>query len=196
MPCRATFSRSTWPLCRWLKRHTAFQPIPVRRVVHQALLDMLDAMNQAGLDAFGSCLAIAHTASSRWPLTSGKWLIPTGRQISAPCPVTASTNWGWPLTSARPTWTTYIMTIFMSISIRTPEGQWLSKQAAYYGFALSYPAWATQITGYAFEPGTTAMSASVTGTVQSQYHPDTIYTRVHSALKAASRAAGRPGKRG
>jgi len=34
----------------------------------------------------------------------------------------------------------------------TPEGQWLNKQAAYYGFTLSYPAWATQVTGYAYEP--------------------------------------------
>jgi D-alanyl-D-alanine carboxypeptidase len=34
----------------------------------------------------------------------------------------------------------------------TPEGQWLMKQAAYYGFTLSYPSWATQETGYAWEP--------------------------------------------
>ena len=33
-----------------------------------------------------------------------------------------------------------------------PEGQWLAKQAAYYGFTLSYPAYAVDQTGYAWEP--------------------------------------------
>src|SRR5258708_10876930 len=34
------------------QKNMAFQPIPLRRVVHQALLDMLDAMNQAGLSVW------------------------------------------------------------------------------------------------------------------------------------------------
>ncbi len=34
----------------------------------------------------------------------------------------------------------------------TPEGQWLAANAHDYGFALSYPAGAEAITGYAYEP--------------------------------------------
>jgi zinc D-Ala-D-Ala carboxypeptidase len=35
---------------------------------------------------------------------------------------------------------------------KTAEGLWLLKQAAYYGFTLSYPSGATELTGYAWEP--------------------------------------------
>ena len=35
---------------------------------------------------------------------------------------------------------------------QTAEGQWLLRQAAYYGFTLSYPPWAIEQTGYAWEP--------------------------------------------
>ena len=34
----------------------------------------------------------------------------------------------------------------------TPEGQWLVKNAHKYGFTLSYPGYAEDVTGYYFEP--------------------------------------------
>ena len=133
------------------QKNTAFQPIPLRRVVHQALLDMLDAMNQAGLSIW---VMSGYRSYSDQQLAYEKWqrLYPDRVADISAVPGHSEHQLGVSVDFSTPYMDDLYNDYFHVNFYTTPEGQWLSKQAAYYGFTLSYPAWATQITGYAWEP--------------------------------------------
>lgn len=134
-----------------VQKNRAYQPIPLRRVVHQALLDMLDVMSQAGLSIW---VMSGYRSYSDQQLAFDKWqkLYPDRVVDISAVPGHSEHQLGTAVDFSTP----YMAGLYGdSFNVRfstTPEGQWLSKQAAYYGFTLSYPAWATQITGYAWEP--------------------------------------------
>jgi D-alanyl-D-alanine carboxypeptidase len=133
------------------QKNQSYQPIPLRRVVHQALLDMLDAMNQAGLSIW---VMSGYRSYSDQQLAYDKWqkLYPDRAADISAVPGHSEHQLGTVVDFS----TSYMANLYGDFfNVRfstTPEGQWLSKQAAYYGFTLSYPAAATQITGYAYEP--------------------------------------------
>jgi D-alanyl-D-alanine carboxypeptidase len=133
------------------QKNTAFQPIPLRRVVHQALLDMLDAMNQAGLSIW---VMSGYRSYSDQQLAYEKWqrLYPDRVADISAVPGHSEHQLGVSVDFSTPYMANLYSDYFHVNFYTTPEGQWLSKQAAYYGFTLSYPAWGTQITGYAWEP--------------------------------------------
>jgi zinc D-Ala-D-Ala carboxypeptidase len=134
-----------------VQKNRPFKPIPLRRVAHQALLDMLDVMNQAGLSIW---VMSGYRSYSDQQLAFEKWqkLYPDRVVDISAVPGHSEHQLGTAVDFSTP----YMDNLYGdSFNVRfstTPEGQWLSKQAAYYGFTLSYPAWATQITGYAWEP--------------------------------------------
>ena len=133
------------------QKNTAFNPIPLRRPVQQALLDMLDAMNQAGLSIW---VMSGYRSYSDQQLAFDKWqrLYPDRAADISAVPGHSEHQLGVAIDFSTPYMDDLYNDYFHVNFYTTPEGQWLSKQAAYYGFTLSYPAWATQITGYAFEP--------------------------------------------
>jgi len=133
------------------QKNTAFNPIPLRRVVHQALLDMLDAMNQAGLSIW---VMSGYRSYSDQQLAYEKWerLYPDRVADISAVPGHSEHQLGVSIDFSTPYMDDLYNDYFHVNFYTTPEGQWLSKQAAYYGFTLSYPAWATQVTGYAWEP--------------------------------------------
>jgi|SRR5579859_3436321 len=133
------------------QKNTAFQPIPLRRVVQQPLLDMLDAINQAGLSIW---VMSGYRSYSDQELAYEKWerLYPDRVADISAVPGHSEHQLGVAIDFSTPYMSNLYNDYFHVNFYTTPEGQWLSKQAAYYGFTLSYPAWATQITGYAWEP--------------------------------------------
>jgi len=133
------------------QKNMAFRPIPLRRVVHQALLDMLDAMNQAGLSIW---VMSGYRSYGEQQLAFEKWqrLYPDRAVDISAVPGHSEHQLGTVVDFSTPYMDDLYNDFFHVNFYTTPEGQWLSKQAAYYGFTLSYPAWATQITGYAWEP--------------------------------------------
>ena len=132
-------------------KNQAFQPIPLRRVVQQPLLDMLDAMNQAGLSTW---VMSGYRSYGEQQLAFDKWqrLYPERAVDISAVPGHSEHQLGTVIDFSTPYMDKLYNDFFHVNFYLTPEGQWLSKQAAYYGFTLSYPAWATQITGYAWEP--------------------------------------------
>jgi zinc D-Ala-D-Ala carboxypeptidase len=120
-------------------------------VVHQALLDMLDAMNQAGLSIW---VMSGYRSYSDQQLAYEKWqrLYPDRVADISAVPGHSEHQLGVSVDFSTPYMSNLYNDYFHVNFYTTPEGQWLSKQAAYYGFTLSYPAWGTQITGYAWEP--------------------------------------------
>ena len=133
------------------QKNTAFQPIPLRRGVHQALLDMLDAMNQAGLSVW---VMSGYRSYSDQQLAYDKWLklYPDRAVDISAIPGHSEHQLGTAVDFSTPYMNNLYGDFFNVRFSTTPEGQWLSQQTAYYGFTLSYPAAATQITGYAYEP--------------------------------------------
>jgi len=133
------------------QKNQAFQPIPLRRVVQQPLLDMLDAMNQAGLSIW---VMSGYRSYSDQELAYEKWqrLYPDRVADISAIPGHSEHQLGLAVDFSTPYMENLYGDYFSINFFTTAEGQWLNKQAVYYGFTLSYPAWATQITGYAWEP--------------------------------------------
>jgi D-alanyl-D-alanine carboxypeptidase len=129
----------------------AFQPIPLRRLVRPPLLDMLDAMNQAGLSIW---VMPGYRSYGEQELAFEKWqrLYPDRAADISAVPGQSEPQLGLAVDFSTPYMDNLYNDYFHVNFCTTPEGQWLSEQAAYYGFTLSYPAWGTQITGYAWEP--------------------------------------------
>jgi zinc D-Ala-D-Ala carboxypeptidase len=119
--------------------------------VHQALLDMLDAMNQAGLSIW---VMSGYRSYGEQELAYEKWekLYPDRVADISAVPGHSEHQLGLAIDFSTPYMDDLYNDYFHVNFYTTPEGQWLSKQAQYYGFTLSYPEWGTQITGYAWEP--------------------------------------------
>jgi LAS superfamily LD-carboxypeptidase LdcB len=127
------------------------RPIPLRRVAHQALLDLLDGMNQAGLSVW---VASGFRSFGEQQLAYEKWaaLYPDRAPDISAVPGHSEHQLGTSVDFSTPYMDDLYSDLFHVNFSTTPEGQWLTKQAAYYGFTLSYPSWGTQETGYAWEP--------------------------------------------
>ncbi len=132
-------------------QNEAFRPIPLRRVAHQPLLDMLDAMNQAGLSVW---VMSGFRSFGEQQLAYERWaqLYPDRAPDISAVPGHSEHQLGLSVDFSTPYMNDLYNDYFHVNFSTTPEGLWLMKQAAYYGFTLSYPSWATQETGYAWEP--------------------------------------------
>lgn len=132
-------------------KNILYRSIPLRKPVHQPLLDMLDAMNQAGLQVI---VLSGYRNRSEQQLAYEKWLklYPDRASDISAQPGHSEHQLGTTVDFSTP----YLESLygdFVHVNFyQTPEGQWLIKQAAYYGFTLSYPAHAVELTGYAWEP--------------------------------------------
>ena len=129
-----------------------YRAIPLRQPVHKALLDMLDAMNQAGLQVL---VVSGYRSVSDQQLTYDKWLklYPDRAADISAVPGHSEHQLGTTVDFSTPLmYELYGDDGFNVNFYQQPEGQWLIKQAAYYGFTLSYPAYAVEQTGYAWEP--------------------------------------------
>ncbi|MCC6192733.1 MAG: M15 family metallopeptidase [Anaerolineales bacterium] len=129
----------------------AFRPIPLRQVVHQPLLDMLDAMNQAGLSVW---VMSGYRTYGEQQLAYNKWLqlYPDRAADISALPGHSEHQLGTALDFSTPYMDERYGDFFNIRFDQTPEGQWLLRHAKYYGFTLSYPARAVEQTGYAVEP--------------------------------------------
>ena len=118
-------------------KNIQYRAIPLRKPVIQPLLDMLDAMNQAGL---APLVLSGYRDTTEQQLAYDKWL--KLHQLGTAVDFSSA----------------YMIQYYGGddgFNVRfaeQPEGQWLARQAAYYGFTLSYPAYAVGLTGYAYEP--------------------------------------------
>jgi D-alanyl-D-alanine carboxypeptidase len=133
------------------EKNLAFRPIPLRLLIHQPLLDMLDAMNQAGLRVW---VMSGFRSYSEQTLAYEKWLklYPDRASDISAIPGHSEHQLGTAVDFSTPYMDDLYGDLFHVNFSKTPEGEWLAKQAAYYGFTLSYPQGATEQTGYAWEP--------------------------------------------
>jgi D-alanyl-D-alanine carboxypeptidase len=131
--------------------NVAFRPIPLLESIHQPLLDMLDAMNQAGLSVW---VMSGYRSYGEQQLAYDKWLAlyPDRAPDISAAPGHSEHQLGTAIDFTTPYMDDLYGDYFNVRFFETPEGQWLSQHAAYYGFALSYPTWAVEQTGYAWEP--------------------------------------------
>ncbi len=132
-------------------KNLAFRPIPLRRAAHQALLDMLDSMNQSGLSVW---VMSGFRSYGEQQLAYERWatLYPDHAPDISAVPGHSEHQLGTSVDFSTPYMNDLYDDYFNVNFSSTPEGHWLLKQAAYYGFTLSYPSWAIQETGYAWEP--------------------------------------------
>jgi D-alanyl-D-alanine carboxypeptidase len=132
-------------------RNVAFRPIPLRQSVHRPLLDMLDAMNQAGLSVW---VMSGYRSYGEQQLAYEKWqkLYPDRAVDISAVPGHSEHQLGTAIDFSTPYMDDLYNDFFHVNFSQTAEGQWLLKQAAYYGFTLSYPPWAVEQTSYAWEP--------------------------------------------
>jgi D-alanyl-D-alanine carboxypeptidase len=128
-----------------------YRAIPLRQPVHQPLLDMLDAMNQAGMQIL---VMSGYRSYSEQQLAYDKWLklYPDHAADISAVPGHSEHQLGTAVDFSTPLMPQLYGDFFHVNFYQQPEGQWLLKQAAYYGFTLSYPAYAVEQTGYAWEP--------------------------------------------
>jgi D-alanyl-D-alanine carboxypeptidase len=133
------------------EKNVGFRAVPLRPIVHRPLLDMIDAMNQAGLSVW---VASGYRSYSDQKLAYDKWvaLYPDRAPEISAVPGHSEHQLGTSVDFTTPYMDDLYGDFFNVRFANTPEGEWLKKQAAYYGFALSYPENQTGITGYAWEP--------------------------------------------
>ncbi len=125
--------------------------VQMRKIVQQPLLDMLDAMNQAGLKTI---VISGYRSFADQTLAYEQWLrlFPDRAPQLSAVPGHSEHQLGTAIDFSTPYMKDQYGDYFSKSFADTPEGQWLTKQAAYYGFTLSYPQWAEDITGYEWEP--------------------------------------------
>ncbi len=129
----------------------AYRPIPLREKVHQPLLDMLAAANQAGLRVW---VMSGYRSYGDQQLAYEKWqkLYPDRAVDISALPGHSEHQLGTAIDFSAPYMVDLYGDFFNVRFGKTPEGEWLLANAAAYGFSLSYPASAVQATGYAWEP--------------------------------------------
>jgi D-alanyl-D-alanine carboxypeptidase len=133
-------------------RNFQYRAVPLRKVAHQALLDMIDAMNQAGLQIL---VMSGYRSYTDQTLAYEKWLklYPDRVNDISAQPGHSEHQLGTAVDFSSPRMIELYGDDGFNVSFsEQPEGQWLARQAAYYGFTLSYPADSVTVTGYAWEP--------------------------------------------
>src|SRR5688572_32602532 len=121
--------------------NVAFRPIPLRAVVHRPLLDMLAAMNQAGLSVW---VMSGYRSYSEQSLAFEKWqkLYPERAPDISAVPGHSEHQLGTAVDFSTPYMDDLFGDFFNVRFSQTPEGEWLLREATNYGFTLSYPEWA------------------------------------------------------
>ncbi|MGQ0601791.1 MAG: M15 family metallopeptidase [Anaerolineales bacterium] len=132
-------------------RNAWILPLRLRAEVEPPLVSLLDASNQVGLtlkvvSAYRSYIEQA-LAYQKW----AEWYPDRANAISAAAghsehQLGTAVDFTTPEIQAR------MPNRFHVSFALTPEGQWLAEHASEYGFVLSYPEWATEQTGYEWEP--------------------------------------------
>ncbi len=132
-------------------RNVYYGTILLRMPIHQPLLEMLEAMNQAGLRPW---VMSGFRSYSDQALAFEKWTAeyPDRASKLSAVPGHSEHQLGTVVDFSTPYMDDKYGDYFNKRFAQTPEGQWLTSQAANYGFTLSYPQWAVDITGYEWEP--------------------------------------------
>jgi D-alanyl-D-alanine carboxypeptidase len=129
----------------------AFRPVLLRASAHAAMLDLVGAMNAAGLRPW---VLSGFRSYSEQALAYEKWqtLYPDRAPDISALPGHSEHQLGLAVDFSTP----YMVDVYgdwMHVRFaETPEGQWLKQHAAAYGFTLSYPPNAIERTGFAWEP--------------------------------------------
>jgi D-alanyl-D-alanine carboxypeptidase len=129
----------------------SYRPIPLRRVVHEPLLRMVEAMNEAGLSVL---VMSGYRTYGEQQLAYDKWLAlyPDRVDDISAKPGHSEHQLGTAVDFSTRAMIDLYGDFFNVRFERTAEGEWLRANAPAYGFTLSYPAWAVEETGYASEP--------------------------------------------
>ena len=132
-------------------RNAYYGPLLLRRLVHQPLLDMLAAMNQAELQ---TTVVSGYRSYSDQALAYEKWLerYPDRVASISAVPGHSEHQTGLAVDISTPYMEDLFAEQFHPQFFYTKEGQWLSQNAVKYGFVMSYPEWAVEQTGYEWEP--------------------------------------------
>lgn len=132
-------------------RNAYIVPVQVRDVVLQPLYDMLSASNEAGLQIM---VVSGYRSWSEQQLAYEKWaqLYPDRATEISALPGHSEHQLGTAIDFSTPYMEGLYQNLFHTNFFYTVEGQWLNDNADKFGFTLSYPSWATEVTGYAWEP--------------------------------------------
>jgi D-alanyl-D-alanine carboxypeptidase len=128
-----------------------YRPISLRTSVHRPLLDLVEAMNEAGLEVW---VMSGYRSYSEQTLAFEKWqaLYPERAAEISAVPGHSEHQLGTAVDFSAPYMDDLYGDYFNTRFNQTAEGQWLQQHAAAYGFTLSYPSGAVEETGYAWEP--------------------------------------------
>lgn len=123
----------------------------VRSVVLQPLYDMLKASNGAGLQLM---VVSGYRSYAQQQAAYQKWseLYPDRVDSISALPGHSEHQLGLAIDFSTPYMEGLYHNLFHINFAKTPEGKWLSANAASYGFTLSFPDWGKEQTGYDWEP--------------------------------------------
>jgi D-alanyl-D-alanine carboxypeptidase len=127
-----------------------FGALLLRRVVHQPLLALLEAMNQPELE-LQVIVVSGYRSYTEQSEAYEKWQERYPDRVSniSAVPGHSEHQTG---TAVAPYMEDLFGEQFHPQFFYTKEGQWLANNAAKYGFVMSYPSWAVDQTGYEWEP--------------------------------------------
>jgi D-alanyl-D-alanine carboxypeptidase len=132
-------------------RNAYIVPIKIRAPVIQPLLRLLGAANEAGM----KIVAVSgYRSYEEQAVAYEKWreLYPDRAPTISAEPGHSEHQLGTSIDFTTPTLQEQYDEVFHTDFFRFPEGRWLYDYSPQYGFTLSYPAWAEQVTGYQWEP--------------------------------------------
>lgn len=132
-------------------RNAYIVPVQVPGVVLPPLYDLLNVSNEAGLQLM---VVSGYRSWSEQQLAYEKWtqLYPDRVSEISALPGYSEHQLGTAIDFSTPYMEEQYQNLFHTNFFYTVEGQWLNDNAAKFGFTLSYPSWATAVTGYAWEP--------------------------------------------
>jgi zinc D-Ala-D-Ala carboxypeptidase len=123
----------------------------LRRLVHQPLLDLLDAANAEDLQV---TVVSGYRSYSDQSLAYEKWLERYPDRVAnlSAVPGHSEHQTGLAIDFSTPYMQDLFGEQFHPQFFYTKEGKWLSDNAPGYGFVMSYPSWAVEQTSYEWEP--------------------------------------------
>jgi D-alanyl-D-alanine carboxypeptidase len=132
-------------------RNAYIVPIKVRAPVIPPLLKLLGAANEAGM----KIMAVSgYRSYEEQAVAYEKWreLYPDRASTISAEPGHSEHQLGTSIDFSTPALQEQYGEVFHTDFFRLAEGRWLYDYSPQYGFTLSYPAWAEQVTGYQWEP--------------------------------------------
>jgi D-alanyl-D-alanine carboxypeptidase len=126
-------------------------PLRASAEVEPPLVALLDEANQAGL---ALKVVSAYRSYTEQALAYQKWAewYPGRASVISAEPGHSEHQLGTAVDFTTPEIQARMPNRFHTGFAQTPEGLWLAEHAAEHGFVLSYPEWATEQTGYEWEP--------------------------------------------